>query len=103
MDRAMRAQTIFNALTRQLLIHIDEKDDHIIIDAFNTEAKIRILRALAFNNKTSQQIIDSTGISEPTFYRTINQLIDIGLVESKGKTRPKKSKGGPNGNLWGLV
>lgn len=99
----MKTQSIFNALTRQLLIQIDEADDHIIMDAFNTEAKIKILRALALNNKTSNQIIDSTGIAEATFYRTINQLVEIGLVESKGKTRPKKSKGGPNGNLWGLV
>lgn len=97
--------TLFNSLTRQLLLHLGgEEGTNLIWSALNGKKKINVLRALSFNDKTIPQIHESTGISEPYLYYVINKLAKLGLVEVK-RTVPNRTpeKGGSEVNVWGLV
>ena len=97
--------TLFNSLTRQLLVHLgDDEGTNIIVGALGNKARVKVLRTLAFNDKTSYQIMETTGIPEATFHRAINKLLKLGVIESKGKRRSRPADvGGPDANVWGLV
>ena len=97
--------TLFNSLTRQLLIHLgDEKGTNLILNALNTKKKIKILRSLAFNHKTTHEMQQATGINKVTLQQTLQQLVELGVIESKGTTsNRRKGKGGRKANVWGLV
>ena len=95
---------MFNALLRQILIHFGENDAALIVNALNTKKKIKVLRALAFGDKTPYQLQESTGITESTLHRVLHQLVAVGVVVPRGDVynRGDDRRGRP-ASLWGLA
>lgn len=52
----------------------------------------RIVQVLSGKPKTSQQIVEETGIAYPVVARAMNRMDRKGLVESAGTTRSKKNR-----------
>ena len=101
----MSRVTTFNSLVRQLLIHLaDDEGTDLIMNALNGRHQIKVLRALAFNNKTVPQLQEATGIGENYLYRVISKLAKLELIEVK-RTVPNKNpeRGGSETKVWGLV
>ena len=96
--------TTFNALVRQLLIHVGEEAPELIVNSLNTLKKIKILRALSLGDKTPYQLRESTGITESTLHRVLHQLVAVGVVVSRGDVynRGEDRRGRP-ASLWGLA
>ena len=101
----MTSATMFNSLIRQLLIQLgDEEGTTLIREALGGKKQIKVLRTLAFSDKTVPQIHESTGIGENYLYHVISKLIKLGVVEVK-RTIPNSTpeKGGKEKNVYGLV